>query len=41
MIAEEIVQHLKGLVGSNVEVTIEIRAEFDEELPDNVIRNIT
>ena len=40
-IAEEVVQHLTGLVGSNVDITIEITAESDEGYSENVIRTVS
>jgi len=40
-IAEEVVQHLTGLMGSNVEVTLEIQAEVPDGVPDQTIRTVT
>jgi hypothetical protein len=40
-IAEEVVQHLTGLVGSNVEITIEIRAELADGAGDKLVRDVT
>ena len=40
-IAEEIVQHLTGLVGSNVEITIEIQANLAEGAGDKLVRDVT
>jgi len=40
-IADEVVTHLAGLVGSSVRVTIEIEAEIPEGAPDNVVRTVT
>ncbi len=40
-IAEEIVQHLTGLVGSNVEITIEIQADLAEGAGDKLVRDVT
>ena len=40
-IAEEIVQHLAGLVGAKVNVTLEITAEIPDGAPDNVVRTVT
>ena len=40
-IAEEVVQHLTGLVGSNVEVTLEIQAQVPQGVPDDAVRTIT
>lgn len=40
-IAEEVIQHLTGLVGSKVEVTIEIQAELVEGASDKVVRDVT
>jgi hypothetical protein len=40
-IAEEVIAHLAGLVGSSVTVTIEIEAEIPSGAPDNVVRTVT
>ncbi len=40
-IAEEVLQHLAGLVGSTVEVSLEIQAERREGFPDSVVRMVT
>jgi hypothetical protein len=40
-IAEEVLQHLTGLVNSNVEVTLEIRAEIHDGASDTTVRNVT
>jgi len=40
-IAEEIVQHLTGLVGSKVEITIEIQADLAEGAGDKLVRDVT
>ena len=40
-IAEEVITHLAGLVGSSVPVTLEIEAEIPEGAPDNVVRTVT
>ncbi len=40
-IAEEIVQHLTGLVGSNVEITIEIQADLAAGAGDKLVRDVT
>jgi len=40
-VAEEVVQHLAGLVGAKVDVTLEIRAEVPEGVPDQVVRTVT
>jgi len=40
-IAEAVVQHLVGLVGSKVEVRLEIHAEVPDGTPDNVVRTVT
>ena len=40
-IAEEIVQHLTGLVGSNVEITIEIQADLAEGAGEKLVRDVT
>ena len=40
-IMEEVVKHLAGLNGANVQVTIEIQADFPHDVPDYVIRTVT
>jgi hypothetical protein len=40
-IADEIISHLVGLVGSNVTVTLEIEAEMPSGAPDHVVRTVT
>ena len=40
-IADEVVTHLVGLVGSSVHVTLEIEAEIPQGAPDNVVRAVT
>lgn len=40
-IAEEIVAHLAGLMGSNVTVTLEIEANVPDGVPDTVVRTVT
>jgi hypothetical protein len=40
-IADEVVTHLVGLVGSTVNVTLEIEAEIPAGAPDNVVRTVT
>ena len=40
-IADEVVTHLVGLVGSSVRVTLEIDAEIPQGAPDNVVRTVT
>ena len=40
-IAEEVVQYLTGLVGTNVEITIEIRADLAEGASDKTVRDVT
>lgn len=40
-IAEEIIAHLVGLVGSNVQVTLEISADIPDGVPENVVRIVT
>jgi hypothetical protein len=37
-IASAVVQHLSGLLGTKVTVTIEIEAEIPAGAPDNVVR---
>lgn len=40
-IADEVVSHLVGLVGAQVRVTLEIEAEVEVGVPENVVRIVT
>ena len=40
-IADEVIAHFSGLVGSEVKVTLEIDAEIPEGAPDHVVRVVT
>jgi hypothetical protein len=40
-IADEVITHLVGLIGSSVRVTLEIEAEIPAGVPDNVVRTVT
>jgi len=40
-IAEEVVKHLAGLVGADVEVVLEIRATVRGGIPDSVVRTVS
>lgn len=40
-IADEVITHLVGLVGSNVKITLDIDAEIPAGVPDNVVRTVT
>lgn len=40
-ITEEVVQHISGLVGAEVEVTLEISARIPDGAPDHVVRTVT
>lgn len=40
-IAEEIIQHLAGLVGARVEITLDIHAEIPDGAPDHLVRTVT
>ncbi len=40
-IAEEVVQHLTGLVGSKVEITIEIHADLADGAGEKLVRDVT
>ena len=40
-IAQEVVAHLTGLLGAEVEITLEIQARIPEGAPDNVVRAVT
>lgn len=41
MIAQEVVQHLAGLVGAHVQVTLEIHAQIPDGAPEHVVRTVT
>jgi predicted AAA+ superfamily ATPase len=40
-VADEVIAHLVGLVGSKVTVTLEIEAQIPSGAPDNVVRTVT
>jgi predicted AAA+ superfamily ATPase len=40
-IADEVIAHLAGLVGSQVKVTLEVEAEVPSGVPDPVVRTVT
>jgi hypothetical protein len=40
-IADEVIAHLAGLVGSQVKVTLEVEAEVPAGVPDSVVRTVT
>jgi predicted AAA+ superfamily ATPase len=40
-IAEEVITHLAGLLGSSVRITLEIDAEIPAGVPDHVVRTVT
>jgi hypothetical protein len=40
-IADEVIAHLSGLVGSSVRVTLEIEADVSGGVPENVVRTVT
>jgi predicted AAA+ superfamily ATPase len=40
-IADEVISHLAGLVGSTVKVTLEIEVEIQTGAPENVVRTVT
>jgi predicted AAA+ superfamily ATPase len=40
-IAQEVVQHLTGLVGAKVQITIEIQAELPDGAGDKLVRDVT
>ena len=41
LIADEVITHLAGLVGTNVTVTLEIDAAIPDGAPDHVVRTVT
>ena len=40
-VIEEVLQHLTGLLGATVEVTMEIAAKVSDGIPDEVVRTVT
>jgi 4-diphosphocytidyl-2C-methyl-D-erythritol kinase len=40
-IADEVIAHLVGLVGADVNVTLEIEADVAAGVPENVVRIVT
>lgn len=40
-VAEEVVQHLTGLVGANVQITIDIHADLPDGAGDKLVRDVT
>jgi hypothetical protein len=41
VIAEEVIAHLAALTGAKVRITLEVKAEIPEGVPDNVVRTVT
>jgi hypothetical protein len=40
-IAEEVIQHLTGLLGAEVEITLEIQAKLPDGASDKLVRDVT
>ena len=40
-IADEVISHLEGLVGSDVKITLEILVDVQEGIPENVVRIVS
>lgn len=40
-VADEVIQHLTGLLGSNVRVTLEVQADIKSGIPDSTVRTVT
>jgi hypothetical protein len=40
-VIQEVVQHLSGLLGAQVEVTMEVHAQLPEGAPEHVVRTVT
>ena len=40
-IGQEIVQHLQGLLGADVEITLDIRVDVPDGIPDQVVRIVS
>jgi hypothetical protein len=41
VIADEVIAHLAGLMGTNIKVTLEIEAEIPDGAPEHVVRTVT
>jgi len=41
VIADEVIAHLVGLIGTNVKITLEIEADIPDGAPENVVRTVT
>ncbi len=40
-VIEEVTQHLSGLLGTRVEITMEIHADLPEGVPEHIMRTVT
>ena len=40
-VIQEVVQHLSGLLGAKVEVTVEVHADLPQGAPEHVVRTVT
>ncbi len=40
-VIEEVTQHLSGLLGTRVEITMEIHADLPEGVPEHIVRTVT
>jgi hypothetical protein len=41
VIADEVIAHLAGLMGTNIKVTLEIEAAIPNGAPEHVVRTVT
>ena len=41
VIADEVLKHLVGILGADVEVRLQIEAEFPDGVPDDIVRTVT
>jgi len=40
-IGDEVIKHLTGLLGADVEVVLEVRANVPDGIPDNIVRTVS
>jgi len=41
MVAQEVIQHLTGLLGARVRITLEIQADLPDDVPERVVRTVS
>jgi hypothetical protein len=40
-ITQEVLQHLSGLVGAEVDITLKVHAKFADGVPEHIVRTVT